>query len=415
MGSKGAVSLDSRIAFVQAYYTEVARGRRSMADLCAEFGFSRKTGYEFLRRHQEAGIKGLVEHSRAPHGGEHWIDADVVERVLSTRLEFPHWGAETILDYLEREDPEIDRPGNTTAHGWLCKAGLVERKRRGRRFPHPGRPVQDPLVRPNQQWSADFKGHFRTGDHKYCYPLTIMDLFSRYLLDCRALTDTSFESVWPRFERLFREQGLPDSILSDNGTPFSSNSVKRLSKLSVRWIRLGIVPRLIQPGKPQQNGRHERVHGHMKPLVCAVPSRNAREQQGQFDWFSNHHNRVRPHRGLDKHVPAELYVPSSRPYPKRLPEMEYPAHMDVRRVRSSGEIRWGGQWFFMSDALIGEPVAFDQVDEAIWVVRYGPIELGYYSAPDRRLVLDRARPDGKAENARVSRFSTGPATRKKKP
>ena len=409
---KGAISLERRIAFVESYYAEVARGKRSMLDLCAEFGFSRKTGYEFRARHQEGGIKGLVERSRAPHGGEHWIEADVVERVLSTRLEFPHWGAETILDYLEREDPEIDRPGNTTAHGWLRKAGLVERKRRGRRFPHPGRPPREPVMGPNEQWSTDFKGHFRTGDRKYCYALTVVDSFSRYLLDCRALTDTSFESVWPRFEHLFREHGLPQAILSDNGTPFSSNSVKRLSKLSVRWIRLGIVARLTEPGKPYQNGRHERVHAHMKPLVCATPSRNAREQQRQFDWFIDHHNNVRPHRELNKHVPAELYVPSPRPYPKRLPTMEYPAHLEVRRVRSSGEIRWDGQWFFLSDALVGEPVAFEQVNDDIWVLRYGPIELGYYSAPTRQLVLDRPRPDGKAENARVSRFPTGPATRK---
>lgn len=415
MASKGAIPMDRRIAFVKSYYAEVSGRRRSMLDLCAEFGFSRKTGYEFVVRHQAAGMKGLVERSRAPHGGEHWIDADVVERVLSVRVEFPHWGAQTILDYLQREEPEMERPGNTTAHGWLRQAGLVERKRRARRFPHPGKPTQEPLVRPNQQWSTDFKGHFRTGDRKYCYPLTVVDSFSRYLLDCRALTDTSFESVWPRFEYLFREHGLPESILSDNGTPFSSNSVKRLSKLSVRWIRLGIIPRLTQPGKPYQNGRHERVHGHMKPLVCTTPSRNAREQQRQFDWFLDHHNRVRPHRELDKHVPAELYAPSPRPYPKRLPVIDYPGHHEVRRVRSSGEIRWDGQWFFLSEALVGEPVAFEQVDDTIWILRYGPIDLGYYNAPTRQLVLDRLRSAGKAENARVSRFSTDPATTKKHP
>lgn len=413
MGSKRAIPLEARIAFVNGYYELVAPGRRSMSELCAEFGFARKTGYEFLARHSESGMKGLVEHSRSPHSGEHWIDPDVVERVIATRIEFPHWGAQTILDYLERRDPDLERPGNTTAHGWLQKAGLVDQKRRGRRYPHPGKPPTDPLERANQQWSVDFKGQFRTRDRKYCYPLTVVDSFSRYLLDCRALTNTSFESVWPAFERLFRERGLPDTILSDNGAPFSSMSVKRLSRLSVRLIRLGIVHRLTEPGKPQQNGRHERVHGHMKPLVCQAPSRNAREQQRQFDWFMNHHNQVRPHRELNKRVPAEVYVNSPRAYPKRLPSIEYPSHLEVRRVRSSGDILWDGQWSYLSEALIGEWVAFEQVDATIWILRYGPVELGYYDASSRRLVLDRPRPAGKAENASVSRFSTGAATNNK--
>lgn len=394
---KDVTVIDAKMRFVQAFYEEVESRKKSMATLCREHGVARKTGYELIARHRRDGLKGLVERSRAPHTGTHWYDSELVERVLEVRQEFPHWGAETILDALEREEPDLAWPTPSTAHGWLKRAGLVERSRRTRRFPHPGRPADIPIDRPNQQWSTDFKGHFRTRDRRNCYALTVADSFSRYLLECRALTTTSFETVWPCFERLFREYGLPERILSDNGTPFSSNSVKRLSKLSVRWIRLGIAPILTQPGCPQQNGRHERIHGHMDPLVC-TPETNAAQQQKRFDWFIDHHNNVRPNRALHKKLPSEVYTPSPRPYPDRLPQIEYPAHVQVRRVRSSGEVRWDGQWFFISDALIGEHIAFERVDDAFWIVRFGPIELGCYSAREKKLFLDRPKPAGKAEN-----------------
>jgi hypothetical protein len=216
------------------------------------------------------------------------------------------------------------------------------------------------------------------------------------LISCHGLLNNSFETVWPVYERIFREYGLPRSILSDNGTPFSSNSVKRLSKLSVRWIRLGIEPRLTQPGKPQQNGLLERIHGHMKPLVCIKPARNCREQQKLFDWFWDHHNNVRPNAGCDRQVPADVYTPSARPYPARLPAIEYPGDFEVRKVRSSGDILWKGQWFFVSESLVGEPIGFEQVDNTCWVAHFGPVELGYYSERDHKLHLDRVRPDGKS-------------------
>jgi len=274
----------------------------------------------------------------------------------------------------------------------LRTAGLIERSRRARRFPHPGKPELTSIDHPNQQWSTDFKGHFRTGDRRYCYALTVADSYSRYLLGCRGLTSTAYELVRPAFERLFREYGVPQSILSDNGSPFSSNSVRRLSKLSVWWLRLNVVPRLIEPGQPQQNGRHERIHGHMKPLVCTRPAANCRAQQKQFDWFQHHHNEVRPNESLHGRVPADLYTPSLRPYPEKLPPVDYPTHFEVRRVRSSGEIRWHGQWFFVSDALIGEDIAFEPVGDGCWIVRFASLELGYYSAPEHKLYLDRPRP-----------------------
>jgi transposase InsO family protein len=396
---KDSTVIDERVKFVRAYDKYVRSRERTMADLCAEHGIARKTGYKMLERRDQGGWPALAERSRAPHSGPHWCSSDVVAQVLEIRLEFSHWGAETILSHLQRTDPDTSWPSASTIHGWLKQAGLVERSSSRRRYPHPGKPALPALERPNQQWSVDFKGHFRTRDRRYCYPLTVADSFSRYLIGCQGLTSTAFELVWPVFERLFREYGLPESILSDNGTPFSSNSVKRLSKLSVRWIRLGIVPRLTQPGKPQQNGQHERMHGHMKRLVCSEPSANCREQQKQFDWFEDHYNRVRPHASLDKKVPADLYTPSLRAWPTSLPALDYPSHFLPRRVRSNGEIKWQGQSFFLSEPLVGEMIAFELVADGCWILHFGPVELGFYSARDRKLHLDRPRPAGKAENA----------------
>ena len=222
------------------------------------------------------------------------------------------------------------------------------------------------------------------------------DSFSRYIIGCQALSANSLDLTWPVFERLFREYGLPEAILSDNGTPFSSNSVKRLSKLSVRWIRLGIEPRLIEPGKPQQNGRLERMHRTLKQVACAKPSADCRRQQSLFDSFVADFNHLRPHEALGQTPPARSYVRSPREYPKRLPQIEYPDTCEVRRVRSSGEIKWKGQWLFLSEALVGELVAFEPVDDYCSIVRFGCLELGYYSDTDRRLYLDRRGPDSYA-------------------
>jgi len=396
---KEASVTDERMKFVCDYDRRVRGGELSMTALCEEYDIARKTGYKIVKRRNEHGWPGLADQSRAPHSGPHWSDSDVIMRVLEVRLQFPHWGAETILAHFRRVEPDTSWPGASAVHRWMKQAGLINRSVRARRFPHPGPPERTPPTEPNDEWSTDFKGHFRTRDGRYCYALTIADQFSRYLLSCHGLLSTSFETVWPVYERIFREYGLPRSILSDNGTPFSSNSVKRLSKLSVRWIRLGISPRLTQPGHPQQNGLLERIHGHMKPLVCRKPARNCREQQKLFDWFWDHHNNVRPNAGCDRQVPADLYTASPRPYPSRLPAIEYPDGFEVRKVRSSGDVMWKGQWFFVSEALVGEPIGFEPVDDGCWVAHFGPIALGYYSARDRKLHLDRPRPDGKAENA----------------
>ena len=390
--------MDAKLDFIRDYYEQVRSHRTSMAQLCREHQIARKTGYKLVERHERSGLGGLIEQSRAPHGGAHWYDAQVIRRVFELRTEFPHWGAETILYSMARSNPELALPKPSTVHGWLQQAGLVDRVRKQRRPPYPAKPPNELLERANQQWSIDVKGQFRTGDRRQCFPLTVADSFSRYMLLCRALTGTSFEEVWRCLERLFHEYGLPESLLSDNGSPFASTSVGRLSKLSVRCIRLGIRRKLIQPGRPQQNGSHERVHGHMDPLVCRRPEATARRHQRHFDWFVDHHNNVRPNHALGGKLPAELYVPSPRAYPRRLPQIDYPAHVQVRRVRSSGEIRWRGQWFYISEPLVGELVAFERINDDSFVLRFGPVDLGIYSDRDKKLYLNRPRPDGKAEN-----------------
>lgn len=389
---------DQRVRFIRDYQRRVLAKQTTMKALCDQHGISRKTGYKMVRRHEENGWPGLQDVSRAPHGGEHWADPEIVVAVLETRLEFPEWGAKKIVAYLDDIEPTRQWPAPSVAHDWIKRADLVEARTRARRFPHPGKPPAIELTIPNQQWSVDFKGHFRTKDRRYCYPLTVVDSFSRYILGCRGMESTSLNTVWPAFERLFREYGVPSAILSDNGTPFSSNSVKRLSKLSVRWIRLGITPRLIEPGKPQQNGRHERMHRDLKQVACANPEANRQQQQKRFDSFVHRYNQLRPHESLGQKPPSRLYVTSPRVYPKRLPEIEYPDGIQVRRVRSSGEIKWAGQWLFMSDALIGEPIGFQLVGDGTWIVQFGHLELGYYSEREKKLYLDRNRPDGKEEN-----------------
>ncbi len=394
-----AAVTDERVKFVREYDLRVRSKEMSMSELCKQYDITRKTGYKMVKRRDEHGWPGLADRSRAPHSGAHWSEADVIIRVLEVRLKFPHWGAETILAHLRRVEPDASWPAASAVHRWMTRSGLISKSARRRRFPHPGPPEPAMPNGPNENWSTDFKGQFRTKDGRYCYALTIADLYSRYLISCHGLLSTSFDAVWPVYERVFREYGLPRSILSDNGTPFSSNSVKRLSKLSVRWIRLGIEPRLTQPGHPQQNGLLERIHGHMKPLVCNKPARTLREQQKRFDWFQDHHNNVRPNAGCDRQVPADLHALSPRPYPRRLPTIEYPSGFEVRKVRSSGDILWQGQWFFVSEALVGEPIGFEQVDNSCWVAHFGPIELGYYSAREKKLHLDRSRAAGKEENA----------------
>jgi len=379
---------EERIRFMLAYRKKVLTERVTMSALCAEFGISRKTGYKFVARLEAEGWRGLVSGKRRPHSGSHWTDPAVCEAIIEVRKR-EEWGAGKILGYLEELEPNIQWPAPSTAHEILRRANLIPEQTRQRRWRHPGPPTEVPPDRPNQMWTTDFKGQFRMGDRRYCYPLTVADSYSRFLLGVDALVQPNFEETWLIFERLFREYGLPDSIRSDNGSPFASHAIGRLSKLSVRWVRLGIIPDLIQPGHPQQNGRHERMHRTLKDRATKPPGANRRDQQKMFDRFRTHYNEVRPHESLGQKRPTTFYQPSPRPYPKRLPEIVYPETYDVRRVRPNGQIKWNGHLIFVSEVLAREPVGFQKVAEDSWMVYFGPLVLGYYCERTQKLETDK--------------------------
>lgn len=363
--------MDERMHFIVAHQ----RGDWGMAELCRAFGISRKTGYKWLRRYETDGVAGLVEHSRAPHHQPHAVHPDIAALLLQARQAHPTWGPRKLMAWLHAKHPALPLPAASTVGALLKRAGVIVPRRHRRACPSGLPPVADGPA-PNAVWCADFKGQFRTGDGQLCYPLTISDHASRYLLRCQALPRPDEVHVWPLFEATFREYGLPDVLRTDNGAPFASVGLGGLTKLSVWWIKLGIQPARIAPGKPQQNGRHERLHRTLKQDALRPPAATLRAQQRAFDRFQAVYNHERPHEALGQQPPARVYQPSPRPYVPPLREMAYPTGYVVRRVRHNGELRWRGQLLYVSMALVGELVGLDQVDDARWEVYFGPLRLG---------------------------------------
>ena len=283
--------------------------------------------------------------------------------------------------------PRWALPGRSTACDILSRHGMVPIKRQRRRIGHPGRPTS-PILAPNDVWSADDKGQFRTGDGRYCYPLTVADGFSRYLLGCQALPSTAADGAKPIFTRLFHEYGLPKRIRTDNGVPFATTTLARLSKLSAWWVRLGILPELIEPGKPAQNGRHERMHRTLKAETTRPAAGGLAAQQQRFNLFREEFNHERPHEALDQATPATCYAPSPRPMPDRLPLLEYPDRFEVRYVSANGGIRWNSRWVNVSTVCVGEYVGLEEIADGIWNVYFGPLRLGRLS--ERHLRIEDA-------------------------
>ena len=361
-----------------SFTADVERGYYSMTELCARHGVSRKTGYKWADRYCREGIEGLQDRSRAPKSCPHRTPDWIVEEIVEGRRLHPTWGAKKLLWLLQRRFPERERwPSRTTITNVLERHGLTQKKKRVRRSEHPGRPLVDP-VSPNEVWAADFKGQFRTQDRRWLYPLTVTDSYSRYLLECRGVPSTAHHIAKPVFERLFREFGLPGAILTDNGVPFSSVGLGRLSRLSVWWIRQGIVPILIEPGHPEQNGRHERMHRTLKVEATTPPKGNRSAQQRELNRFRREYNEERPHEGLGMQLPADLYQPSPTEYRSRLPRVEYPEHFEVRKVSSGGGIKWNDEYLYVGQALGGEYVGFQAVDEGIWAIYFSFMPLGYF-------------------------------------
>jgi transposase InsO family protein len=346
-----------------------------VSDLCALYGISRKTGYKWIERYIEHGPDGLMELSHATHCASNRTAPEVEEALLAMRLRHPSWGAKKLLVKVAQRQPELALPHRSTVCEILSRNGLVAQKPRKRAIGHPGRPSSE-IVRPNDCWSADFKGQFRTGDGVYCYPLTVTDNYSRYLLGCQALPGTLLEESRTVFTRLFKEYGLPQRIRTDNGVPFAAATLGRLSKLSVWWIKLGVMPELIEPGKPQQNGKHERMHKTLKDETTKPPAANSRAQQRKFNLFRCEYNDERPHEALDMRMPAQLYQASTRPMPSKLLSPEYPDRFEVRYVSGNGGMRWRKQWVNVTSALIGEHVGLEEIDDGLWDVYFGPLKLG---------------------------------------
>jgi transposase InsO family protein len=266
----------------------------------------------------------------------------------------------------------------------LQRHGLVRRKTRRRVIGHPGKPASL-ILGPNHIWCADFKGQFRMGNGRYCYPLTVTDSHSRFLLGCHGLNSTAVDLAKPIFSRLFHEYGLPQFIRTDNGVPFATNTLARLSKLSAWWVRLGVMPQLIEPGKPQQNGRHERMHRTLKAETTRPPAHAMGSQQVKFDRFRTEFNHERPHEALDQNTPSTAYRPSPRPMPSKLPPLEYPDRFEVRYVSANGGIRWNKQWVNVSSTCIGEYVGLEEIDEGVWNVYFGALRLGRLDERNMRI------------------------------
>ena len=295
-------------------------------ELCERHGISRKTGYKWLGRYEKEGVDGLQVRSHAPLSCPHRMAGAISEAIVEVRRKHPRWGGRKILDYLRRHQPELVLPAASSAGKLLFREGLVTPRRRTRTWRHPGHPRVRPTD-PNELWTVDFKGQFRTGDGVYCYPLTIVDEGTRYLLRCQGLWSVRTDEAWPVFERLFREVGLPAAIRSDNGSPFSSTGLHGLCGLSVWWIRLGIQHQKIAPGHPEENPCHERMHRTLKAETARPPAGSRRAQQRRFNLFREEYNEIRPHEALDGDPPASRWQPSARSYPSPLPEPQYAGHL----------------------------------------------------------------------------------------
>ena len=346
-----------------------------MTGLCTEFGISRKTGYKWVNRFHDRGIEGLQEQSRAPRSHPNATDPQIESGLLRERKAHPTWGPKKLLWKLHQQGIKEPLPSTSTAWAILKRHGLVETRRRRRRQEASSAPGLK-VAGPNDVWCADFKGQFKTRDGEYCFPLTVSDGYSRYLVSCRALQDTSTKGAQPVFERAFREYGLPWRLRTDNGSPFASMGLARLSKLSVWLIKIGIQLERIQPGHPEQNGRHERMHRTLKKETVLPPAENLELQQRRFDRFRKEYNEERPHEALGLKPPGSVYESSPRPYPRRIEEYDYPAHYVVRRVMASGRICFRMHEIYANECLFGEPLGLTEIDDGIWRVYFRSHELG---------------------------------------
>jgi putative transposase len=362
--------MDQRLQFLE----DVRLGRMSMTELCAHRQISRKTGYKWIARLAEEGRRGVADRSRAPHHCPHKITDEMASLLCAFRIKHDDWGARKILKVLRARHPERDDwpAGSTVANIFAREGGAPRPRQRRPRPDHPGAPAIHTEA-PNDVWTADFKGEFRTGDGIYCYPLTIADLHARYLLDCRGRYSTKTVTAWPVFEAAFREYGLPRAIRTDNGPPFATVGIHGLSRLNVWWMRLGIQHHRITPATPSENGAHERMHRTLKRRAIRPARATMAAQQRQFNVFRAEYNDERPHEALGMETPASQYTASSRPYPARVPVPEYPGHFTVKKITTGGTFRFANRVLYLANALTGELVGMDEVDDGVWHIFFNTV------------------------------------------
>lgn len=366
-------------------------GDFTVSELARRHDISRSKIYKWLDRYEKLGPEGLEDRSHRPHTCPHATPEYVIEEAIRLRnSRRVDGGAGKVRARLLDEHPEWPVPSERTLHNHFKKRGLVKKRKRRTKSAHPGAPTT-PFDAPNSVWTADFKGDFKTGDGWRCYPLTIHDGFSRYLFAVQGLDGTRFQASKLVFTRVFREYGLPLRIRTDNGPPFSSaHSLSRLSRLSVWWVQLGILPELIEPASPHQNGIHERMHRTLKADTAIPPAKNRSAQQRRFNEFRTYYNDVRPHEAHGQRPPASVYQPSPRPFPSKLQPLEYPAHFEVRKVSANGGIRWHSRWINVSQLLGGLYIGLEEIAVGVWSVFFGPLQLGCLHI-DKGVIID---PDG---------------------
>lgn len=369
-----------RMVFVRTWES----GLFTMKELSEHFGVSRKTGYKWVNRYREDDLESLANRSRAPHSCPHKTAIEIESEIIRVKRKHRRWGPKKIIDELQRTQPEKSWPAVSTAGNILDRAGLVRKQKRRRRWRHP-RPPLLKADRPNELMTVDFKGEFRLRDTSICYPLTIQDRFSRYVLACQGLPSPRLEDVRIVMERLFRDVGLPERIRTDNGPPFASQGMSGLTRLNVWWMRLGIRHERIDKGCPYQNGAHERMHQDLKAETTRPPAQTLSRQQVVFDEFVREYNTVRPHEGIRQKRPGDLWVPSDRLYPRRLDDPEYPGYFEVRRVRHNGDIKFKGGRCFISLALVGQLIGLEPVDDGVWSLIFHKTLLGRVDEKTRRV------------------------------
>ena len=370
--------MDQRVAFIADWL----RDEWTMTELAERYGISRKTAYKWVDRYDEDAAQGLAERSRAPHTHGRATTEAICEAVLALRRKHPRWGPKKLRAILCEREPRRGWPAASTIGDLLRRAGVSEPRRRSRYVV----PLTQPLAAaqtPNDVWTADFKGWFRTADGTRCDPLTIADACSRFVLCCRIVAPSA-AGVRPWFERAFREYGLPGALRTDNGSPFATTGAGQLSQLAVWWLKLGIQLDRIDPGHPEQNGRHERFHLTLQEETTTPPATTARQQQARFDRMRREFNTERPHEALGQQPPARHYVRSPRPYPTRLEEPWYDATHQVRRVRPTGQIKWQGELVFISEAVRRQAVGLVETERGDWLVRFMHVELGRIDRRTRR-------------------------------